>query len=284
MTGFTKLWSDILTSSIWNEGDKTRIVWITMLACMGPDSMVRASVGGLAHQARVSIDDCRKALDVLMAPDPDSRSKEFEGRRIEARDGGFFILNGGKHRESRSYDERKTYMAEYMREYRAKHRKPSVNNRKQNVNTVNSKLAPLAQAEEEADADKTPPSGGSGTGKPVPPPRVGQKLMEAWNGCEKLTKIKTITPGRERALRARAKDQFFRDNWQEGIRRVVESDFCTGKNKRGWVATFDWFIRPDTLGKLIEGQYDNRSGTDEKSEGSRDKRNTGLAPITPKLI
>ena len=126
MTGFTKLWSEILTSSIWNEDDKTRLVWITMLAAMGPDYIVRASVGGLAHQARVSREDCEKALDVLRSPDPDSRSREHEGRRIIDIDGGYMILNGGKYREARSHDERKTYMAEYMRNYR----KQGVNNGK----------------------------------------------------------------------------------------------------------------------------------------------------------
>jgi hypothetical protein len=152
MTGFTKLWSEILTSSIWNEDDKTRLVWITMLAAMGPDYIVRASVGGLAHQARVTREDCEKALHVLRSPDPDSRSREHEGRRIIDIDGGFMILNGGKYREARNQDERKTYMAEYMRNYR----KQSVNKSKQSVNTVNHGKPSLAQAEAEAEAEHTP--------------------------------------------------------------------------------------------------------------------------------
>lgn len=147
MTGFTKLWQEILTSSIWNEDDKVRIVWITLLAAMGPDGIVRASVGGLAHQARVSREDCEMALERLKSPDPDSRSKEYEGRRVKDVDGGFAILNAGKYREARNYDERKAYMAEYMKEYRRKH---SVNKRKQKLNTVNQSKPQLAQAEAEA--------------------------------------------------------------------------------------------------------------------------------------
>lgn len=379
MAGFTKLWSEILTSSIWNESDKVRIVWITMLACMGPDYMVRASVGGLAHQARVSIEDCKKALDVLLSPDPDSRSSDFEGKRIEAVEGGFHILNGGKYREARSEDERRTYMANYMRDYRKKHapqsgcvycggkssgfdhiiptsqggsdeddnkvpccrtcntskkdfdlpkwffesdtrmakpdfkramenekvrrvfdsqmssRKLSVNNVSDPLNVVNDGKPPLAKAEAEAEADPFLKEGEeSGTGKPVPPPAppkkpntgtAGQKITAVWNSFPKLPKIQNIGTSRLKALQARARDQFFVQNWEEGIKRVAESDFCTGKNERAWVATFDWFIRPDSLVRIMEGKYANRNGTGKpQTEGERDQKNTGFAPIKPKIL
>ena len=157
MTGFTKLWAEILSSSVWNEDDKVRIVWITMLASMPPDYVVRASVGGLAHLARVSREDCEHALKVLTSPDLDSRSKEFEGRRVEVVDGGFKILNGGKYREARNLDERKAYMAEYMRNYRQVTTKKgvnkSVNKRKQKLTSVNQRKPLLAQAEAEAEAE-----------------------------------------------------------------------------------------------------------------------------------
>lgn len=147
MTGFTKLFSSITTSSIWGEDDKTRIVWITMLALCEADGIVRASVGGLAHAARVSREDCEKALNVLLSPDPDSRSLADEGRRISRVDGGFTVNNHAKYRDARSADERKEYMREYMRKRRATKGKA---NGKQRVNLP---LATLAHSEAEAEAD-----------------------------------------------------------------------------------------------------------------------------------
>lgn len=149
MSGFTKLFSCITSSSIWNEDDKTRIVWVTMLALCDPDGVVRASVGGLAHTARVCREDCEKAIHVLESPDPDSRSPEFEGRRIERVNGGFRLLNYGKYREARSDDERREYMREYMQNYR----KRGVNNRKQSKPNVSRSKPPLAQAEAEEKAE-----------------------------------------------------------------------------------------------------------------------------------
>ena len=149
MSGFTKLWAEITDSSIWNEDDKTRIVWITMLARMGPDYVVRASVGGLAHLARVSREDCEKALEKLASPDPDSRSPEEEGRRIKKVDGGFFMINGEKFRQRRGDEEKKAYMREYMRQYR-KNKSSDV----KDVKNVNIGKRKLIQEEEEEEAEE----------------------------------------------------------------------------------------------------------------------------------
>lgn len=89
MHGYTKLFQSILASSIWCEDDKTRIVWITMLALADQFGVVEASVGGLADLSRVSKEDCQKAIEKFLAPDPDSRSMEYDGRRIERVEGGW---------------------------------------------------------------------------------------------------------------------------------------------------------------------------------------------------
>lgn len=118
MTGYTKLFQDIVTSTIWGEDDKTRIVWITLLALKDRNHFVSASIPGLARQANVSQDDCQKALRKLEAPDKFSRSKEHEGRRIEAVEGGWTVLNGEKYRQRMSKDERREYLRTKQAEYR----------------------------------------------------------------------------------------------------------------------------------------------------------------------
>lgn len=154
MSGFTKLFSAITSSSIWNEDDKTRLVWITMLAMADSRGVVHASVGGLAHTARVTREECEHALSVLLSPDPDSRSPEYDGRRVEKIEGGFLLLNYAKYREARSEDERRIYMKEYMKEYR----KRGVNKRKQSLAEVKRSKPQLAQAEAEAEEDNSSPA------------------------------------------------------------------------------------------------------------------------------
>ena len=118
--GFTKLFSTLVTSTIWREDDKTRILWITMLALSDRCGVVGASVPGLAHIAGMSSGDCHAALAKLAAPDKNSRTKTNEGRRIEGVDGGWKILNYLKYRNlGRSLD-RAEYLRLKKRESRAR--------------------------------------------------------------------------------------------------------------------------------------------------------------------
>jgi hypothetical protein len=122
MTGddFVKLYSSILTSSIWCEDDKTRILWITILLCTDKDGFCQAAVPGLAAMARLSVQDTAEALAKLEGPDQYSRTQDHEGRRIEKVDGGWIVLTHGKYRDRDRIERRREYQAELMRERRSK--------------------------------------------------------------------------------------------------------------------------------------------------------------------
>lgn len=100
---FVKIYGTILRSSIWNESSDTRCLWITMLADADAEGYVRGSVGGLARLANISRDAAVEGLRVLAAPDPDSRSPDHDGRRIEEVEPGTWrILNYRRWRELRT--------------------------------------------------------------------------------------------------------------------------------------------------------------------------------------
>lgn len=103
-------------------------MWITILAIKDKNGFVYASVPGLADFARVTVDECRQALKILLSPDPDSRTKEFEGRRIEEVDGGWMVLNHFKYRNMMELDERREYNRIKQQQHRAS---KNVNNVKQ---------------------------------------------------------------------------------------------------------------------------------------------------------
>lgn len=91
--GYTKLFADIVDSSIWEEPPETCKVWVTLLALCNADGYVRGSVGWLAVKARVSIQSCTTALDKFQSHDPHSRTPDNEGRRVEQLEDGWLILN-----------------------------------------------------------------------------------------------------------------------------------------------------------------------------------------------
>jgi hypothetical protein len=137
---FVKLDAGILTSTLWEEPDATKLVFLTALLMAGPYEVTEpmkqleirslkttsfvippgwygfiAAAGiGIIRQARVEPEPGLTALEKLGDPDPASRSSAFEGRRLVRVEGGFVVLNFFKYRD-RDYS-----AAERMRKLRAR--------------------------------------------------------------------------------------------------------------------------------------------------------------------
>jgi hypothetical protein len=99
---YVKIFGSILDSSVWDESAETRLVWITMLLMADEHGFVRGTPASLARRAVVGREQAEDALRVLEAPDPRSHTTDHEGRRIEAADGGWVVLNYAKYREYRT--------------------------------------------------------------------------------------------------------------------------------------------------------------------------------------
>ncbi len=96
---YNKLFSKIVTSSIWLEPTPTRIVWLMFIALMNEDGFVQfASAANVAHTARITEPEADEAIRILEGPDPNSADEENDGRRIEKVPGGWMILNAQKYR------------------------------------------------------------------------------------------------------------------------------------------------------------------------------------------
>ena len=95
---YTKLMSSIVQSTVWSESLATKVVWITMLALSDRKGYVGASIPGLAKTAGVTMDECEEALKRLHSPDPHSRTKDHDGRRLKTVERGWLILNYEAHR------------------------------------------------------------------------------------------------------------------------------------------------------------------------------------------
>jgi hypothetical protein len=101
-----------------------------------------------------------------------------------------------------------------------------------------------------------------------PPPKSqdpGGVLLAIWNDSVSapIPQARGVTDKRRRAATARWAENPSREYWIAVARRVSASRFCRGQVERRdeadpWRATFDWFLRPDTHVKVMEGHYDDR--------------------------
>jgi hypothetical protein len=62
-----------------------------------------------------------------------------------------------------------------------------------------------------------------------------------------------ITDKRKRAMQVRWNDPWWRDNWQQALEVGSQSEFLRGST--GWKISFGWFLKPDSVAKIIEGNY-----------------------------
>ena len=194
MNGYTKLFADIVTSTVWQAPNDCRVLWITILALKGKDNICRATVPALAKFCDLTTDKCEEYLAAFQGPDKFSRSKEHEGRRIKPVDGGYLVLNGQKYNDLMRSADRRDYIRGKVADHRAKQKqspatpvtprnfKPigDVNN----VNQVNPSDTDRETAEQCVNrAEFDPPAGHSHSG-PQPlwdsaGPDEGHRITEA---------------------------------------------------------------------------------------------------------
>lgn len=88
-----------------------------------------------------------------------------------------------------------------------------------------------------------------------------RRIMEAWNslGLQQLTKI-TGESKRGGMLRSRV-NEYGVDAVIDAIEKVRSSAFLQGQNSKGWVITFEWFVKPNNFVKVYEGNFDNKPNT-----------------------
>lgn len=74
-----------------------------------------------------------------------------------------------------------------------------------------------------------------------------------------LGKLVMITGRRREMVRARIRETSV-DDFFTMIHNAAASSFLRGESQRGWMANFDWCIRPNNYPKVLEGRYNDHEG------------------------
>lgn len=102
-----------------------------------------------------------------------------------------------------------------------------------------------------------------------------QEVVDLYNSiCSSYPTVQKMSERRKSAIKARLQD-FTLEEIKKAFTNAEESDFLKGKNDRGWRASFDWLMNENNLAKVLEGNYDNKKGSD-KNAGSGNIEIPGL--------
>lgn len=92
-------------------------------------------------------------------------------------------------------------------------------------------------------------------------------VFAEWNAAAEANgwrQCKAPGESRSRSLRRRLKDTFFRDNWRDALVKMAGEPFFKGQNGRGWKANIDFFLRPDSVIKIMEDFYETARKPERK--------------------
>lgn len=93
-------------------------------------------------------------------------------------------------------------------------------------------------------------------------PKDLDNIVEAWNELESkgLKPVRRIDPNKTLCERVRARvRECGEDEVVSVVKSVGESSFLTGRNNKGWMATFDWAMRPNNFEKIQNGNYADKA-------------------------
>lgn len=103
-----------------------------------------------------------------------------------------------------------------------------------------------------------------------------RRVIEEWNKLQEvgINPIRDIKPSSKRCqlLKGRIREYGI-DEVLNAINNVRKSDFLRGENNRGWMITFDWFVKPNNFLKTLEGNYNK--------EGQHGTCRTVTTPVKP---
>jgi len=101
------------------------------------------------------------------------------------------------------------------------------------------------------------------------------KRQPAWSVPAKLNKQ------RRSALKARLTENDGLDGWGRLLARAEASPFLTGQTSAGFSLSFDWFVKPANLLKVMEGNYDDRTAKIHSINGGRSEGRSGISGRGP---
>jgi hypothetical protein len=302
---FVKLDTGILNSTLWFERE-CRDIFITSLLMAellelreplpqlkvnaieetgfevppGWYGFVHAAGPGIVRMAMCDQLLGMQALAKLGEPDPESRTPDFEGRRLVRVPGGFVVLNFMKYRD-RDYTG-----AERAKRYRLRQREKQSFTRDVRESRRDEPLRArdVTQAEAEAEADTEivrdnqptvgphPSVEGVGRKPKCPTEKIVSLYHEAMPDCPRC---EILTTTRKAHISARWGQVMTENGWTaeqtlewfaKFFAQMARSKFLTGRvngrdGKPPFKATLDFLMRPESFAKAVEGVYRDKEST-----------------------
>lgn len=230
--GYTPVFRTVFSGTLHGRWPDTGL-WLCLLALADKNGEIDATPAYIASNTGLDVADVEECIARFMQPDPYSRTKDHDGRRLALidpdRPWGWRIVNHGKYRErarKQAWDTERTASGKDAE------RKRQERDAKRDVPTCPdaSRLSQLSDSDTNTDSDKEKkvPT------EPVPQERdrgAIERVFEHWKAVHGHTKAR-LDEKRRRVLRA-ALGNYSADELCEAISGYLNSPHHMGVNDRG---------------------------------------------------
>jgi len=104
------------------------------------------------------------------------------------------------------------------------------------------------------------------------------EILSIWNEHRgDLPKVISLSTKRKQTIKTRLKEEPDLRKWEIAVKALASSPWHSGKtSSNGWKANFDFFLRPDTILKAVEGAYSSRPTLVDNKRAEKDKILDGI--------
>lgn len=292
---YGKIFTQMYDGSLGTEGPWQALVTFQQLIILADkDGMVDITDEAIARRTSIPLEVIRPGIEALLKPDPRSRSKELDGRRIipidPDRDWGWRIVNYATYRRIRSADERREYLRQAQEDHRANVKLlkakvlTGVNGHETssthvNMSTGSTQCQPIAVSSKQYAVKTCVPT--EHCGPPGPPDCPHQLILQTFHGeLPTCPRVETWGKDRQRQLRQRWRDAWEFEAkkgrpWKDASDGIAwfgrmfayckQSKFLMGKvpgrdGNPPFELKLDWLIGPKNFARIIEGDFHREGG------------------------
>jgi hypothetical protein len=263
---YVKLHDQLLRSSIMEEAVHVRFLFLVCLTLADRNGNFRATPPALARIANLPIAQVEEALAVLQAPDELSTSDEEDGRRLlllSPNEWG--IVNYARYRDLKDPWEERQKVRERVRRHREKKRSETDCNevKRDETDCIAEKRE---KRHPDPDPDPDPDLEASSSDETNSSRRQESELIESvssfWKRHDLRPKVTKITAHRRAAILARARE-YSPEDVIRALHKRRHSRFLSTVFGDGRGAGIDWIFGPKNFPKVLDGNYDDGTESED---------------------
>lgn len=286
---YGKHFPTMYTGSMYGSGPTVFAVWGYVISHTDlKTESVELNPAMLSNMIGTSEEEIEKAITKLCSVDPKSRTKDFDGARLKKiGEFQYGVVTFSKYQKLGSAESAKESKRKWWNEHKDEQNaarsalevaRSRSNGLEQITTTKTTTLTTKQQHQQPSPVGVLSGSGSSfsgndaDNGKTSTPNAVhmlqhtendsgslslivnSSEFQSCWNSLgSPFAKIEKFNEKRTKSLKLRSLDPYFLNHWKEAMEVMKSSKFHRGEDgDRGWIATVDWFLKPDSVVKLME--------------------------------